>query len=757
MSHSVTPSPSPISRYHNFSSHPISQDSATSSSKSLLTTPQRKFNTAISSSFSERNSYTPNSRPVWKGAISKTSLSGNSSAQMESRTKFNYDGQISHGLTRSKGSYTGIQPKTDAESVTLCANGQFKEFASPSTSNHNNSTGHCLRTSTQLSESGHTQGGEEHDFDGPLSPLQITLSQMCVMENSQIIVEQDDEDQATIVDGHQEATIELTCEATTTKGVVEDSGYVSREVSTFQSPSPLSKGKVDPPPGVHEQVKSEKKSQKATERVNVGTNEDVLFAEVAMEGLNDSLEDVDDIDDDDELMNTHSQKYSQHKSKLDNQPSVQNRKSNSSSTTDHSDTTRTIHPSGVVKPLIGTLFLARLNNTRVRLEHAVKHEPPGRFTLAQLCSLGVSGDTVLARISNAADFSFLGEQYFSSAVLSGSSVCVGDGAMLKLSSNGRAGVAEFWEAFRSLSCVDEKLISYEWFVNHYKQLVWKLASLEVCYPHMLGGRCLTPDWLMLQLKYRYDREIDRAERSALHKICENDDVPSKRMVLCVSDIYKERVTSTSSDTGGKNMVQHKRIDMESGNETVMQSESSKDSESNSTNINPPCVEVTDGWYSLPCVLDNPLKQMVKSGLITVGTKLLVYGAELIGQSNPSHPLETPPSCSLKLSANSTRRARWYAKLGYQPSPRPFPIPLMSVFPDGGLVGCTEVVIARVYPLVYLEKREGEKNVLRSGRLELKIAALHETERQKRIDTICSRVQKEFEEDVAKRGEVSLDH
>lgn len=40
----------------------------------------------------------------------------------------------------------------------------------------------------------------------------------------------------------------------------------------------------------------------------------------------------------------------------------------------------------------------------------------------------------------------------------------------------------------------------------------------------------------MELKYRYDREIDRSERSALRKILEKDDVSSKRMVLCVESI-----------------------------------------------------------------------------------------------------------------------------------------------------------------------------------------------------------------------------
>ena len=56
---------------------------------------------------------------------------------------------------------------------------------------------------------------------------------------------------------------------------------------------------------------------------------------------------------------------------------------------------------------------------------------------------------------------------------------------------------------------------------------------------------------MVQMKYRYDREIDRAERlalqivlavlyrhyycrSVLHKVCEGDESSTRPMVLCVS-------------------------------------------------------------------------------------------------------------------------------------------------------------------------------------------------------------------------------
>lgn len=49
---------------------------------------------------------------------------------------------------------------------------------------------------------------------------------------------------------------------------------------------------------------------------------------------------------------------------------------------------------------------------------------------------------------------------------------------------------------------------------------------------------LTPDRVLLQLKHRYDREIDQSQRSVLKKILERDEAASRRMVLCVAGILE---------------------------------------------------------------------------------------------------------------------------------------------------------------------------------------------------------------------------
>ena len=51
--------------------------------------------------------------------------------------------------------------------------------------------------------------------------------------------------------------------------------------------------------------------------------------------------------------------------------------------------------------------------------------------------------------------------------------------------------------------VDVKLLSQEWVYNHYRWVVWKLASMERSFPVTMASLWLNPEQILLQLKYRY--------------------------------------------------------------------------------------------------------------------------------------------------------------------------------------------------------------------------------------------------------------
>lgn len=50
--------------------------------------------------------------------------------------------------------------------------------------------------------------------------------------------------------------------------------------------------------------------------------------------------------------------------------------------------------------------------------------------------------------------------------------------------------------------VDPKLISRVWVYNHYRWIIWKLAAMEFAFPKKFANRCLNPERVLLQLKYR---------------------------------------------------------------------------------------------------------------------------------------------------------------------------------------------------------------------------------------------------------------
>lgn len=102
--------------------------------------------------------------------------------------------------------------------------------------------------------------------------------------------------------------------------------------------------------------------------------------------------------------------------------------------------------------------------------------------------------------------------------------------------------------------------------------------------------------MLAQLKFRYEKEIDKVQRSAIRRIVEKDDSAAKRMVLFVSRILKHGFVHS--------------------------------------------LELSDGWYGIRTSgLDVVLSKAISNGKITVGTKLVIQGAELVGIEEGCTPLE----------------------------------------------------------------------------------------------------------------------
>ncbi|VDN09150.1 unnamed protein product [Dibothriocephalus latus] len=235
-----------------------------------------------------------------------------------------------------------------------------------------------------------------------------------------------------------------------------------------------------------------------------------------------------------------------------------------------------------------------------------------------------------------------------------------------------------------------------------------------------GGSTFLGCWLLhallLELKYRYDRELEAVERSALRKILETDDTPAKRMVLCVSHLQPLQ-----------NAMYRGRL--------------------------------TDGWYHMDWLPDKVLAQLISRGKIRVGTKLVCAGAEAVqrpvGFDPPegataevdkdadSHLFGPSSGLVLRLGANSTRIAHPTARLGYASSSGHMtslcPIPLSSLYADGGPVSSILVLVQRRFQLQFMETRsedsdgERKQRIFRDPRSEEAAAREHEKNCQLAFD------------------------
>ncbi|KAJ7396745.1 BRCA2, DNA repair associated [Pitangus sulphuratus] len=315
----------------------------------------------------------------------------------------------------------------------------------------------------------------------------------------------------------------------------------------------------------------------------------------------------------------------------------------------------------------GSLYVIKTSaSNRISLKTAVEEKCPSFYSTEELYTYGVSKHCIQVNSTNAESFQFLVKDFFSKEyLLAGNGMQLADGGWLIPTDEGKAGKKEFYRALCDTPGVDPKLISEAWVYNHYRWIVWKLAAMEVSFPHEFANRCLTPEMVLLQLKYRYDLEVDKSKRSAIKKITERDDAAGKTLVLCISKIISlNAVVSPSSSN--KNVENKKAAAI---------------------------IEVTDGWYGIRALLDPPLKAFLDRRRLTVGQKIIVHGAELVGSENGCTPLEAPDSLMLK----------------------------------------------------WMEKTSAGSYVFRNSRAEEREAAKHAEDQQKKLEALFAKIQAEYEE------------
>ncbi|XP_021933107.1 uncharacterized protein LOC110836322 isoform X2 [Zootermopsis nevadensis] len=374
-----------------------------------------------------------------------------------------------------------------------------------------------------------------------------------------------------------------------------------------------------------------------------------------------------------------------------------------------------------MRPCKGSYYVRKEErHLQMKWREAVWGTLPGQYTYNQLLEFGVKESVINITAANAAEFRFSAWDYYSQSLClrNVTGIPVGDGACLVLDSKGTAGVEEVVQAFLSSPGIEPILVPAGWVHNHYRWLVWKLASVERSFPLQFASRCLTPNMLLFQLKYRYDREVDHYQRPALRKILEHDDSAAKRLVLCVARIIK-------LDCSEKDL--HYEL------------------------------ELTDGWYSITAVVDQELCQRIQRGTVAVGTKLISYGAELLNCEQGCSPLEIGSDVKLKLCSNSTRRARWDTKLGFHTHPGPLPVSLTSILPSGGIVSCVSVTVVRAYPLLYVEKLDEGRSVSRSVWAEEKAAAQWQRRHQECVEQIYSQLKLELQQKNSSQRHLKSQH
>ncbi|GAA5829427.1 hypothetical protein JCM11251_005045 [Rhodosporidiobolus azoricus] len=221
---------------------------------------------------------------------------------------------------------------------------------------------------------------------------------------------------------------------------------------------------------------------------------------------------------------------------------------------------------------------------------------------------------------------------------------------------------------------ERDLVTFPWVKNHWSLILWKLASYVRSRPD-LQEEWWTFGRVMEQLRYRYEREINLAQRSCIKRFQEQDSPASLPMVLCVSQIrWDEPADSDSTTVGDVPLV-------------IVG------------------LELTDGWYRVRSNVDQTLRNACERGKIVVGSKIAIMGAKLESSKNEGQDvLQALSRSSLTISGNSTSLVPWHATLGFHREP--FVSSLGRLSSKGGLVPLIDVIVERAYPCGYIDLSKG---------------------------------------------------
>lgn len=238
----------------------------------------------------------------------------------------------------------------------------------------------------------------------------------------------------------------------------------------------------------------------------------------------------------------------------------------------------------------GTLFIKKLTSNKLQWLEFVENNLPTQLDAVNL----VRPQVLRLNAVNVSSFKFKMWEHYSEELCQANTdgIQLHDGVYVIMDDNCEIGKREIENALLACPNVDPKLLHEKWIGHHLSLILLKLAAMERSFPHKFARKTLTPENVMLQLKYRYDREIDHAQRSVLRKILEKDDAASKRMVLFVTQIVSD-------------------------NE----------------------IELCDGHYLMRAGIDMALEKMISKKRIVIGTKIMLQGAEVIGLEEGCSPFE----------------------------------------------------------------------------------------------------------------------